>query len=278
MATNINHGFQSISILSTLHSSGKIEHDVSIARPLLIKHMVGGELTKIERMTLVSMVQCNLHTTRKIEGISSIDSSSHCEFCRRMMEAGKADPSLICAGCYTVSQHKSPTERHILQMVILSNVLFTVEELRAIPTTQLTRFNSDGDTVNVTMALNYIHFALAHEYSNCALWAKNINPVIQAFDLEGKPENMVFIQSSPFINKKAKRCRYADYTFTVYLTEETCQKAIENGAAPCNGRKCKDCGFSCYNRAWTIGSDIAEVYRCKNKKQFEELRRFFEGK
>jgi hypothetical protein len=91
-----------------------------------------------------------------------------------------------------------------------------------------------------------------------------------------KIQKLVTENGSSVSSDVAKSKLAGDYTFTVYLTEESCEKAIKNGAAPCNGKKCMDCGYACYNRTWAIGSDIAEVYRCKNRKQFEELKRFFE--
>lgn len=254
-------------ILLTLQSARKIKADAEIALPLLQKAQIEGSaaLTPDERLTLIRMIPCNLHNDGKIEGINSLDSScAGCGFCQSMRQAAQSNPLLICGYCYDAAQESyriQMKERHILTMAILATVAFTIEELSLIPAGPLVRINSSGDTPNVIYAENMVRFALAHPDSAIGYWAKNIPAVEAAFDHLGKPANVRFIQSSPVIGKPAKRSRYADNLFTVYLTEADVQKALASGANECNGRKCKDCGYSCYLGGWESGTDIAELFR-----------------
>jgi gluconate kinase len=246
--------------------SKQIKKDAETVRAMLAKLQNGEALTMADRFQLVHTVNCAFHENGKIEDISSIDSScSGCEFCNLMRKAAERDATMICGSCYDAAQETYrfyARFRHQLNMVILSTVLFTVEELSTVPATAITRINSSGDTPNTTYARNAIRFALAHSYSKVAIWGKNVPAIEKAFDLEGKPSNMAFIQSSIHINKTDKPSRYADSVFTVYLTEEDVQRAIAAGAWECNGRKCKDCGFHCYDRENAASyASIAELYR-----------------
>ena len=267
-----NYAFEMIKKMSNDPANKKIAADFAVAIPLLERVVSTGDngecLTLAERMTLVRMVPCNLHEDGKIEGISSIDSScGACEFCQKMQMAAENNPFIICKYCYDEKQEKyrkGMAQRHALNAAILSLVLFDISELATIPATDTVREDSSGDVVNVIHARNYIRFSYAHPYANVALWAKNVEVVTEAFDIEGKPQNMKFIQSSIMIGKKAKLSKYADNTFTVYLTEEEVLEAIRNGANPCNGRKCKECGMCCYKQGddgWKKGTDIAELFR-----------------
>lgn len=84
---------------------------------------------------------------------------------------------------------------------------------------------------------------------------------IHAIEKYGKPENAVMIQSSPFVDKAVKLARYFDYTFTVYSDKEKIENALANGACECNGKKCADCGYKCYMKAWEENANIAEFLR-----------------
>ena len=264
-----NYAFEMIKKMSKNPANKKIAADFAVAIPLLERVVSTGDngkcLTLAERMALIRMVPCNLHEDGKIEGISSIDSScGACDFCQKMQMAAEKNPLIICKYCYDEKQEryrKGMAQRHALTAAILSLVLFDISELATIPATDTVREDSSGDVVNVIHARNYIRFSYAHPYANVALWAKNVEAVTEAFDIEGKPQNMKFIQSSIMIGKKAKLSKYADNTFTVYLTEEEVLAAIKNGANPCNGRKCKDCGMRCYKDGWKKGTDIAELFR-----------------
>lgn len=52
---------------------------------------------------------------------------------------------------------------------------------------------------------------------------------------------------------------WIDYSFTVYRPSEL-KAALNAGAGICNGRKCRDCGYKCYNKGHE-GANIAEKLR-----------------
>lgn len=254
----------------------KYEHDLAIVDTILSK----SELTFADRMQLLSVYSVSYHSSGKIEGCTSCDSSCHnCAFCQQMIKASEKNPLIICGLCYDDAQEKRWTnveKRHGLNMRILSSVLFEVGELALLPITGLCRFNSSGDTPNEIYALNCIRIAKAHPFAHCALWAKNVLPCESAFDAEGKPANMIFIQSSPQIGFPAVRSRYADYTFTVYPDEYTVTEAIREGACECNGKKCRECGYKCYLGTWEKGADIAELLRCTDKQRARILSAYWD--
>jgi hypothetical protein len=250
---------------------GKFEREQDIVFSILAK---GKEnITHDDRMVLLRIYQVPFHDDGKIEQIFSCDSScNNCSFCQKIRENSKNNPLVICNYCYDNEQESrwyNVRNRHGLQLLIMSSVEFTREELATLFIFNICRFNSSGDIENVTMAKNYINIAYSHPAVKFALWAKNVSPVITATDILGKPENCVYIQSSIIINKPAKKAKYFDYVFTVYVTEEALQKALVTGAGECNGKKCKDCGFKCYMDTWKdiSNGNIAELLRFPKGKE-----------
>ena len=248
-----------------------IERDEQIVNAILSKPI--DQITATERYTLVNIVKVSYHDSGKIQGMFSIDSSCHgCEFCQHMRKCAESNPLHICGMCYDHAQEEyreNVRKRHALTMRILSSVEFTVEELSILPINGMCRFNSSGDLRNDTHARNYIRIAIGHPLVKFALWAKNVKSATVAFRELGKPENMVFIQSSPIIGLPCKRSEFADYTFTVYPDEATTEAAIASGSCACNGRKCAECGYKCYVGGWKNGANIAEFLRVSKVKRVE---------
>lgn len=249
--------------------SGKIRKDAErVAAILDGKH----EPTAAERFELLSMLQFKPHDSGKIEGATSIDSScTGCSFCEKMRAAAANNPMHICGKCYDKRQelYKAYTrQRHGLNLVILSTVLFTPEELARVGIfTMVARFNASGDVENETQARNYLRIAKTHPMTKFGFWAKNAAAVDKAVKAEGKPANVKMIYSDPIINGsdniKAifKKYDWIDFSFTVYDAEHIAE-AIANGANPCNGRKCNDCEWMCYlDNGWEKGTNIAELLR-----------------
>lgn len=252
-------------------ASALFDRDFETVAPILEKAQ---SLTHAERMILLRNYKSSYHDSGKIEGATSCDSSCHgCEFCQKMREAASEDITIICGGCYDHSQEErwlNTENRHKLNMVIMSTVEFDEDELAIIPVSEITRINSSGDIVNETHARNMIKLCLAHPFIKFGFWAKHTAPVIRACDELGKPQNVILIQSSIYINKAAVLQKYFDYTFTVYATEEDLQNALRAGGCECNGKKCADCGWKCYHGAWRKGSNICELYRAP-KKQIKKV-------
>lgn len=258
----------------------KFENDSAIVENILNKP----EITKADRIMLLSVYQTPYHDSGKIETLFSCDSScNHCTFCKTVRENMKNNPLCICNYCYDDAQEKrypATFNRHGLQLKIMSSVQFEREELAMLPIFGTCRFNSSGDIENIIHAMNYINIAYSHPLVRFTLFAKNTAPVVAAIDKLGKPENLLLVQSSLIMGKPCKLAKYFDYTFTVYVTEEEVKLAIAHGAVECNGQKCKDCGFKCYNGTLPNGSNIAELARFiskAKKKEIEEYKKSGKG-
>jgi hypothetical protein len=187
-----------------------------------------------------------------------------------MQEAAEKNPLHICGYCYDKAQEtrwKNVKNRHMLNLAIMKSVDFDEEELATLRMNGICRLNSSGDVDNFTQANNYRKIAESHPHVKLALWAKNVKPVEDVFDMYGKPDNLIFVQSSVLIGTPAKMSRWADYLFTVYPDEESLQEALANGAVECNGKKCADCGFHCYLHGWPKGANIAELLRVPEKQR-----------
>lgn len=225
-------------------------------------------ITHDDRMILLRIYKPSFHKDGKIEGITSFDSScKHCEFCQKMIKVAGEDILVICGGCYDDAQEKYRgfvANRHGLNLLIMKSVEFTVEELATIPTTELNRINSSGETPNKTYAINMLRIMYAHEFVRFAYWGKNVGPIVAAVREVGKPKNCILIKSSVRIGIPDELPEFFDYVFTVYPTKELCEAAIATGAAECNGLKCKECGFKCYYGTHK-GTNIAEVLRGVSK-------------
>lgn len=246
-------------------SSKKFDKDLQTVKDIFSKGIEN--LTQADKFKLLAIYHPAYHEDGKIEGITSYDSSAtNCAFCQAMRAAAGKNPAHICNFCYDHAQEHSykgvnMLNRHTLNMLIMSTVDFTVEELAVLNCSKINRANSSGDVPNKTYAANMLKLSAANPYFHFALWAKNTKDVIAACDEVGKPENMTLVQSSPIINKPSKLAKYFDIVFTVYVTEEDTQEAIRNGAGECNGHKCNECGFKCYLNGWHHGQNVAEVLR-----------------
>lgn len=226
-------------------------------------------MTHADRVRLLRIYRVAFHTENKIEGASSCDSSCNgCGFCEKMREAAEKDPTMICAYCYDAAQEArwvNTENRHKLNMLIMMSVDFEEDELVIINVTEITRVNSSGDCPNTTYARNMFRIAKVNAEDHFTFWAKNHAPVQQACRELGKPANMILIKSSIRIGIVDELPEFFDYVFTVYMTEEDTLAAIRDGANPCNGKKCKDCGWKCYYGTHTGNTNIAEKLRAPKK-------------
>lgn len=246
---------------------GKFEKELEKAAAILEKP--ADKITAADHIALLNIYNVAYHDGGKIAGISSLDSSAtNCGLCQRLRTIAAARPelNLICGGCYDYSQEHSfkgrnVLNRHTLNMIIMSTVDFSVDELRILPASALNRVNSSGDAPNDIYAANMIKYAIAHDYARVTIWTKNVPAYIRACDTYGKPANVILIQSSCMIGKPAKLAKYFDYVFTVYKDADAVKKALAAGACECNGKKCMNCGYKCYFGTWENGANIAELLR-----------------
>lgn len=248
---------------------GKIEKDALAIKAILDKGIEN--LTHIDKLALLNIYNVAYHESGKIEDIFSLDSTAHnCEFCAKMRKYAETHSDCICAYCYDIAQEKykiASLARHTLNLIIMANVEFTIDELATLPGNGDIRVNSSGDAPNVTYAENMIKYALAHSFANVAIWSKNAFAYIKACKKYGKPENVTLIYSSPFMNKIVPLPMFFDLLFVVFTSPEEIEKALVNGAGECNGKKCKTCGKKCYNKAWIKENKrvIAEIVRGMKK-------------
>lgn len=215
---------------------------------------LGDAMSAADRLDLLRIVNVAYHDSGKIEMIYSIDSTAACDFCASMRKAAEDNILLICGSCYAAADawKEAAWRRHKLNALIFSTVLFSKSELATLPIGSICRFNEDGDTVNETMARNYIRIILSHTATHFGYWFKN-RPAVEAglhaegiHDREHLPANVRFIQSSLLIGFETSPAWFADAVFTVYPDAATTAEAIAKGAHECNGRKCRICGFTCY--------------------------------
>ena len=256
--------------------SKKFDTDLFRVKSILEKP----EITAADRMELIIIYAPAFHTSGKIEGITSYDSSAHsCTFCNACRKAAENNPAHICGMCYDIAQENykvNSLNRHSLNMLIMSSVEFTETELSRLSVSKINRINSSGDTPNKTYALNMLRLAKINDFAKFAYWAKNTRDVIAACDEIGKPENMILIQSSIIIGRPAKKAKYFDYVFTVYPTKEMTAAAIETGSNECNGKKCMECGFKCYFGTHAGNNNIAEYLRGVNTEKRKEIVKYLE--
>ena len=233
----------------------------------------GENITSADRIELLRIVNIAYHNSGKIETISSIDSTASCEFCEKMRKAAEDNLLMICRYCYAAADiwKEAAWRRHKLNARILSTILFTEEELKtlSIPTIY-SRINEDGDVINEIHARNLVRIFKTHDHVNFGFWYKNTVAVENGLKAEGittreqRPENVRFIQSSLMIGFPSVAAWFTDAVFTVFPNEDTTLNAIKCGAFPCNGRKCKDCKYNCYDTSKNSDNvqHIAELLRC----------------
>ena len=256
-----------------LGKSAKFDNDFITVKSILEKE----NITAVDRIILINIYSVSYHDTGKIEGTCSFDSSCNgCDFCKKMRKAAENNVKHICKHCYDAKQESyraNVKNRHMLNMLIMSNVRFTEKELSKLNVAAINRVNSSGDTPNKTYALNMITIAAINDTVKFGYWAKNASPIIAACDEIGKPDNLSLVYSSPIINEACKLPKYFDYVFVVASDENHVNEFLANGACECNGKDCKDCGYKCYTKAWKNGSVIIELLRATNKKIVAEINR-----
>lgn len=215
---------------------------------------------------LISAIWVTTHTG-KLEGIQSISTLSICNpYCISRMLNGNS----VCAHCYT--------EGHTYKKPLMAHLITNFKKLteRIIPDSELPiitsiygRIESFGDVYNVTQAINYIHIIRKNPHVKFAIWSKNVGIWAKAFQIEGKPENTTFVQSSCRLNVPAKvnpaHAWFVDYVFTVYDFEHA---VSENVKIHCGFNKCMLCGH-CYNKGNVMY--VNEILKSDAKKYQEYM-------
>lgn len=195
----------------------------------------------------------------KLDGGCSVSTDCHaCGYCRKMWEkalkeiAEKGDTNIICSRCYSDTDgkcHRGLANRNMLNAEILSvdipqqawDEAFTIY-----PFEEFYRNQSFGETDTVQEAMNLIRITrtIGRKYDiPSAVWSKNSPVWGRAFELEGKPDNMTYVQSSPRINVRTPIApcikKWCDHRFTVF-DEEFLRKHPEI-KINCGGESCRNC-------------------------------------
>ena len=224
------------------------------------------------------------HMTGKMLGIPSTSTSvlknPICQERRKV--AGS-----ICEKCFAanvLTRYSDCEKNAASNFELLNSCVLPFELLPKFGNVCIARIESFGDVASVIQAINYANMAYNNPLVTFGWWTKNVEIVARAFDIVGKPDNVIFIQSSRFVNKpEEKRSEYVDKVFTVYDDEylknvaeiadtyniilskyagklsksKECKAAIaalfEYKFINCGGRDCVSCR-SCYSH-----NDVVDV-------------------
>lgn len=179
--------------------------------------------------------------TGKMEGVPHL-SSSYLE--NPACIARAKIPGTICAKCYaatTCKRYPEARDAYAQNGRILSRRIIPVEEWPLL-NYRVFRLESFGDLINVKHAKNYFNFCKRNPLTTFALWTKRPDVIARALKTAEKPDNLIIIYSSPYINKEsAPDYDFIDKTFTVY---------DDDRPTICAGKSCLQCG-RCYSKKTT---------------------------
>lgn len=212
-----------------------------------------GERVQVVHVTIPS-------DDHKLKGLLGINTSvTNNLFCvaRRDHALKTGDGKCVCLGCYAdncLNRFKQAEKAALYNQHILAGHILTDEEISHICIyTRFCRFEMFGDISNIIQARNYIRIARANKSVNFGAWSKNWNIWKQAFEFEGKPENMTFVWSSLHLDKvdeiPATMEKYVDYIFTVCEDVESYNRLLKvySNSCACAGVSCLKCQH-CYNK------------------------------
>lgn len=181
----------------------------------------------------------------KMSGIPSISTSCLANpICLKRMLDGDS----ICSHCFaetTLNRYKDTGKAMLNNTYLLTESILPESMLPVFLNVLIVRIESFGDVANVTQAINYCNICRKNPLVTFAWWTKNVNIVSKAFDLVGKPDNVILVESSPKVNKEIKpSSKYVDKTFTVFSKEYIIANNIDIN---CGSRCCATCR-RCYSK------------------------------
>lgn len=153
----------------------------------------------------------------KMAGIPSISTSCLCNpICIQRMKDGNS----VCAHCFaeaTLTRYKAAGAAMESNYKLLTDSVLPLEMLPVFCNVSIARIESFGDLANVTQAINYANICKVNPNVRFAWWTKNAAILKKAFDIVGKPANVVIIESAPKLDAEITASNeYVDKTFTVY--------------------------------------------------------------
>jgi len=206
--------------------------------------------------------------TGKMSGLASLSTTCKCGICPTRIEkalagygskaelkkAVKATPLskdfMICGFCFSDSQQnyqKDMTPTLVRNYEILNNGLVHSDWFPVL-NSRFFRGESFGDFASVNAVLNFVTFAKKNPETTFTVWTKNPAFFYLAFKQVEKPENMIIVLSSVYVNKVAEvpeRFRkFVDKVFTVHTKQSA---KAENVTINCGARSCLSC-LNCYRK------------------------------
>lgn len=174
----------------------------------------------------------------KMTGIPSISSSCLCNpICIQRMKDGNS----VCAHCFaeaTLTRYKAAGAAMESNYKLLTDSVLPLDMLPVFCNVSIARIESFGDVANVTQAINYANICKVNPNVRFAWWTKNAAILKKAFDIVGKPANVVIIESAPKLDTEITASNeYVDKTFTVYTKADA--DFINCGARCC--ATCRRC-------------------------------------
>jgi hypothetical protein len=181
----------------------------------------------------------------KMSGIPSISTSCLVNpICQQRMKDG----SSICAHCFaetTLRRYTAAGKAMESNFYLLSESVLPLDLLPVFANVAIVRIESFGDVANINQAINYANICKVNPSVMFAWWSKNMPIIKKAFDIVGKPSNVVMVESSEKLNHaKAKSNEYVDKVFTVYDKQTIADENIEIN---CGARCCATCR-NCYRK------------------------------
>ena len=250
---------------------GKMVSKVAeMVNPLVEKYLRKGKLNVAEYIVLVTAIWIVFHKSdennSKLDGGASVSTEVHDNvYCIARMKMAMEEiakqgwTDIICASCYAEAmqrQYAGLSNRNKLNGYILRNVLIPkkIWAKLNLGNALFYRVQSFGDVENVTEARNLLRSCPG--CLPCAIWSKNAGIWAEAFRLEGKPKNVMFVWSSLRINviEPVPECirEWVDHRFTVFSPDYLVKhpEIVIN----CGGRSCKSC-LVCYKK-----NDVFDIY------------------
>lgn len=181
----------------------------------------------------------------KMTGIPSISTSC---LVNPICQARMKDGDSICAHCFaqaTLTRYKAAGVAMESNYHLLSESVLPVDLLPVFANVAIVRIESFGDVGTIEQAINYANICKVNPSVTFAWWSKNMSIIRKAFDIVGKPDNAIMVESSEKLNHvKAPSNGYVDKVFTVYDDATIESKKININ---CGARCCATCR-RCYSK------------------------------
>lgn len=271
-------------LVDTRKSNAKHEQRKTIIDEMEHKLTVDGKLTFRDEVKLVSCITPT-NGTGKMEGIPGCPDTNclgnkFCNLrvcnCKRLPDADPNDPFdgvPVCSMCYSADSennydalsHSTEDNGRILRTFDISEDAWATLSITAL--LNVVRGEMHGDSANTVQTDNNIKIVKSHDYYDFTFWSKNLGHWRDSFERLGKPDNMMFVASSTYINRirqiPANMVQYVDHVFTVVSKQYALKHNITINCGTYEGikkidHKCRNC-MRCYTQHHE-GSDMNYIF------------------